>query len=631
VEARAFAGCFAPRGPGPVRGAAALEAALRREGPGAGAELGPLAAAWTPPAPLPRGGKLCLVDGRLRTGALAAELGLDPASASDELLTAGWERLGDALLERLDGEFALLLWDPERMSGLLARDRLGARPLFLAEAGGALLFASEVRILLAALPTAPAPDPLAVAYWLARTSSGDPRTLHAGIERLPAAHAVRLDRDGWQRRRWWRPRYAPPRRLDAAEAAAEVRACLRRAVERSLAGSTSAAVMLSGGLDSATVAASAPQPLPAYSALFPGDPAVDEAAGVERVRGFLGMPGVEGHFRGGSALTAAAEFTHEWELPSVSPNLFLWLPLLRRAAADGVDVLLDGEGGDELFGCARYLVADRLRAGRLPAAVRTARRLPGMGERPRARWIGRALRSYGVRAGLPPALHERLRRARGAGAAGPAWLAEGTERLHRRGHDPWLWKRMAGPRWWAELAHALTAAGDAMGAPDQLRREGRMAGLELRHPLRDPELVDLVLSLPPELGFDPHLDRPLVRRALAGALPAETLRADRKPAFDSLLRGAFEGADGRALSELLARPHPELARRVSAVALTRLRELPPRERPRGWTLDMWRLATLELWLRHREDPGRAPLPAGPAASLEFVEHPALVRQLRKRG
>src|SRR5205823_4408233 len=111
-------------------------------------------------------------------------------------------------------------------------------------------------------------------------------------------------------------------------------------------------------------------------------------------------------------------------------------PLLRRAAADGVDVMLDGEGGDELFGCAPYLVADRLRAGRLLAAVRLARRLPGMGEHPRPRLIRRAMLRYGVRPAIPYRLHEPLRRPRReARLAG--WLGPEARREHRVGDDPW--------------------------------------------------------------------------------------------------------------------------------------------------------------------------------------------------
>ena len=598
MRAVALAGRFSPRGGASTDDVRGLEAALSRDGPAVSAGAGALAVAWTGAAglsePGPRGA-LCVVDGRPLTAALAAELRCDPATPAEVLVAAAWPRLGERLLELLDGEFALVVWDAKRGRGLLARDRLGSRPLFLSEAGGALLFASEVRNLLPLLPARPAPDTVALANWLGRTPPGS-RTLYRGIERLPSAHAVVLGENGWSMRAYWRPRHRPPRQLTPADAASEVRAALGRAVERALAGARTPAVMLSGGLDSAAVAAEAQTRAPvAYSVVFPEDGAVDESARIAATRDRLGLDWVEATFRGGGALLPAIEFQREWELPSATPNLFIWLPLLRQAAADGIDVLLDGEGGDELFGCARYLVADRLRAGRPLAALATARRLPGMGARPRLRWLWRALVGYGARGGLPFALHQRARRLR-ARRRMPAWLSDEAMHMQRATDQTWSWKRTPGPRWWAQLAAQLT--GEALGAADQFRRESRLAGVELRHPLRDPELVELMLGVAPELSFDPHLDRPLLRRALEGELPRQVLAHTDKPAFNSLLEAAFHGPDSPALRRLLAAPHPELARLVRRQAVESLVEHPTAaERPRAWALDMWRLVSIELWLR----------------------------------
>lgn len=634
---QAFAGCLR-MGRDEAPDAPRLAAALVREGEPSSAELGPLAVAWTSRARARVGGTLCLIDGRPRVEALAAELELDPSTPVAELLAVGYRALGDAVVERLAGEFTVLVWDGERAEGVLARDRTGARPLFVAQRGGDLLFASEVRVLLAALPAVPPPDPTAMTYWLARTTVRDPRTLYVGIERVPPGHLIRLDVRGWLQRSYWRPRFAEPREAGPEEAAAEIRAQLDQAVEHSLVGAHSPAVMLSGGLDSAAVAASAAsvgprRSLVTYSCLFPDHAEIDEAAQIHAVRERLGLQGVEAHFHGGSALAAAAEFIREWALPSASPNLFVWLPLLRRAAADGVDVMLDGEGGDELFGCAQYLIADRLRAGRGMAAIRVARRLPGMGGRPPRRWVRRALVEYGLRAALPAALHEGLRRARGAGRAAPSWVSADTAVVHRAAHDPWAWKRVPGPRWWAELAHVLTAGSDSLGAADQLRREGRMAGVELRHPLRDPDLIELMLSLPPELGFDPRLDRPLARRALAGALPEATLEDPGKPTFDALLTRALTGPDDSRLRELIAQPHPDLARRVRGDMVAAIVDSPAHARPPGWSAGLWRLATLELWLRHLEDPrdGVAAFERCAPAEHTFSVVGVPSRQMRERA
>lgn len=370
--------------------------------------------------------------------------------------------------------------------------------------------------------------------------------------------------------------------------------------------------MLSGGLDSASVAAAAHASLggdapTAYSVVFPERPDVDESTRIAAVRERLGLRWVEGAFEGAGALAPALEFQREWELPSATPNLFIWLPLLRRAAADGVDVLVDGEGGDELFGCACYLIADRLRRGRPLAATRVAVRLPGMGAHPPRRWVRRALVIYGIRAALPLVIHRRLRSLR-ARQRLPVWLSDKGVRLLQADDERWSWKATRGPRWWAQLATQLT--GEALGAAEQFRRESLMAGLELRHPLRDAALIDLMLTMPPELSFDPDVDRPLLRRAFADELPPEVLGYTEKVAFNSLLEAAFRGPDAAALRQLLSDLRPELAQLVRPEAVASLgARTRAASHPITWALDVWRLASLELWLRAQSG-------ADPAAVVE---------------
>ena len=559
----------------------------------------------------------CLLDGRVRTATLAAELRIDPATPAARAAALGYARLGPGFVRLLEGDFVVVAWSRDARAGVIACAPLGSRSLFLAERGRALLFASEVRELLAALPHRPPADDAAIGHWLRRTSPWAERTLYSGISRLPGGHAITLEgerRSHWQ---FWRPEYAPPQAIDAGAAAAGLRDALGLAVERALGRARRPGVLLSGGLDSAAVAAfAAPSHPVALSAIFPGRPELDESSRIRRVRSALALPGIESSFAGGSALAAAVEFIRTWELPPVSPNGFVWTPLLRRAADEGVDVLLDGEGGDEVFGCAPFLIADHLARGRPGEAVRMARRLPGMGRRPQPRWIWRALVTYGLRAALPLSVHHRMRVARGR-SFGPAWLTE------RAMDDRWEWKRGEGPLWWRELAHSLTV--DSLGAADHLRRTARMHGLEFAHPLRDRELIELMLRLPPALGFDPDRDRPLLRRALEGSLPREHLAAAEKPVFNSLLEDALRGPDAEALRMIMADPHPELARRVRLpLARQLLAEHASGARSRAWALDLWRLATIGLWLDHRDRPERveavmAVLPPPPPPQITVIE------------
>jgi asparagine synthase (glutamine-hydrolysing) len=551
----------------------------------------PLAVAATSEAG--HAGAACVLDGTPRTDRLAERLGLDPAQPAPALIAAGYDRHGSAVLDLIDGGFALAVWAPTGNTALVARDRAGERPLFLAESAGGLLFASEVRNLLAALPRRPAPDQDALLGWLARIPLRD-TTLYAGIQRVPPGHAVELGGGRWTVRRWWRP--AARRHIATDDAAVAVRGELEAAVERAITGARRPALLLSGGIDSAAVATAAGDRIATcYSGVFPDRPAIDETQRLRRVRAVLGLTGVESAIGSGSALAGAAEFLAEWELPPASPNRSVWAPLYRRAADDGVDVLLTGDGGDELFGCARYLIADRIRSMRPTAAVRLAGSLPGMRPHPRPRLIARALLVYGVRGALPPALHDRLRAARGR-SRGPDWLTRPAR------DDRWRWKRSPGPRWSAYLLHLLTD--DPLGTTEQRAREGAMQGLRFRQPLLDPAMVEFAMSLPPELAFDGELDRPLLRRALSGELPDDILGSSRKPAFNALLESALAGPDRALATELITRPRQALRQLVDADRVAAIvRDLGRDGAPPALALDAWRIATAELWLRHHEDPG----------------------------
>jgi asparagine synthase (glutamine-hydrolysing) len=515
------------------------------------------------------------------------------------LLAAAFGRLGEGAFAHLRGGWVALVWDREREIGAIVRDRAGEQPLHLAGRGdGGFTFAPELPELLDVLPMQPPPDDVWLAHFLARRVAPRERTPYAGVQRLPAGWLVSLERSHWRLRPWWRPRPPAQRRLDAEAAAAELRVAMRSAVERATARAATPGVMLSGGFDSASVAAlaAAQRPLRAYSGVFPAHPNADESQRIARLRSHIGLPGVEHELRGGGALAATFDFMRAWRVPPATPNFFLWQALIERAASDGVDVLLDGEGGDELFGCAPPLLADLLRRGRLVKLLTTTRRVPGMGDRLEARKLRRALGLYALRPALPPGLHRAMRAARANRSEGRDWLAA----PHRSLLDDTArdaWKRRAGPRWWAYLVQAIGPGPDAMGAADHLRREAECCGLRVAHPWADTELADFVLSLPPDLAFDPDLDRPLARMAMADLVPDAVRLDDAKPYFNDPLTDALTGPDSELTAELAT------ADEVSPyVHLDRVRELLGRPGGPAWPLDVWRLATVAAWLRQLGDP-----------------------------
>jgi asparagine synthase (glutamine-hydrolysing) len=278
----------------------------------------------------------------------------------------------------------------------------------------------------------------------------------------------------------------------------------------------------------------------------------------------------------------------------------VWRPLIAQAIDDGTDQLLDGEGGDELFGCSPYLLADLLRRGRLVRLASTARRIPGMGAHPKPRWIWRAISEYGLRGSLPPRLERMAWRARKRRQGGPAWLSTHMLDLVLDSEGLNDWKRLPGPRWWSYLVHAVIGGPDAMGSDDELRREAALNGVKVAHPWRDPRLIAFVLSLPPEPAFDGRYDRALAREAMRGMLPEQVRLRDEKPFFNVLLENAMSGVDGPLLERLLLSPPEALEPFIRRQGIPRLIEA--RGSGTG-TLDAWRLATVALWLRNEVDPG----------------------------
>jgi asparagine synthase (glutamine-hydrolysing) len=569
---------------------------------------------------------LCLLDGFLdNTRELSLALEIPINASPEDVLAAGYRRWGQKLPARMRGDFVLLVWDHERHEGLLARDQLGVRSLFLHDAGGSLCFAGEIHHLLALLPQQPAPDPVSVAHWIAMSNRPGATTMYAGIRRLKPGAMLLLGRDGVREQPYWTPRFAEPLSESEPQLLARTRAALDCAIDRRIAPEGLTGVLMSGGLDSASVAAvatvQAPNRVSAYSGVFPEHPEVDESALIEELRGRLGLGGITAEVRAGGMLASVLEYVGAWDTPPVGWGEFWSLPLLRAAAAAGVTITLGGDGGDELFGCRAYLLADRLRAGHPLQAVRLARELPGAGDRPGRRAVARMAADFAIAGALPYHLHK-LARGPFAGRLAPGWLRPQPSRDLHETEDPLAWKRMDAPRWWAEIAHGLTRGIEEVGLFAHQRRRAASAGLEARHPLFDMDLVELCLRQPPLASFDRYRSRPVLRGAMAGLLPDTVRLRPQKALFDSVLIDSLTGPDSRAVQTLLSNPAAELAAYLNIDELQRtLLDGGPRRasNPFRWMYQVWRLVTAECWLRTQAGTGGETMSAELRASEPCVQ------------
>lgn len=331
------------------------------------------------------------------------------ASASDtEVLLRLLMREGIDGLSRLVGMFAFALWDRQTRQLLLARDRVGIKPLvWAALPGGGLAFASEIHALRAVPGIDLSLDREALSEYLACLYVPAPRTIHAGIRKLaPGSWLTWSPGKPVTTGVWWRPVYGGGRRPALDEAAEELLPVLRRAVKDCLVSDVPVGCFLSGGIDSSVVAAlmaeGAAEPVRTFTMTFE-EVHYDEREAAREVAAHVGSRHVE--LPASSGLADGLDIMIErFGEPFGNPTALL-VGDLSRLARQHVTVALVGDGGDEVFaGYPRYqggLLAEKVRL--LPGVLRRnllaplARMIP---ERSDGRHAWRRAREFLTSAGL---------------------------------------------------------------------------------------------------------------------------------------------------------------------------------------------------------------------------------------
>jgi asparagine synthase (glutamine-hydrolysing) len=264
-----------------------------------------------------------------------------------EVIAHLYEDHGSAFVDHLRGMFGIALYDVRRRRLVLARDRLGIKPVYWTEKNGCLIYGSEIKALLAHPDVTAEPNEAGLFQFLLLRHSLQPDTLFAGIHKLPAASVLEADADGIRLREYWQLRHPSPLIHDATLAAASYEQALGDAVDSHLLADVPVGLFLSGGLDSSVLAAIVQprlnRPLVCFTAGFEGSG--DETAHAARVAAHVGAE----HRR--IAIPAPPPEVLEeliWHLdeplgdPACLPT---WL--LSREAAKELRVVLTGEGSDE--------------------------------------------------------------------------------------------------------------------------------------------------------------------------------------------------------------------------------------------------------------------------------------------
>jgi asparagine synthase (glutamine-hydrolysing) len=440
-----------------------------------------------------------------------------------EVLLHLYEQYGTGFAQRLRGMFAVAIWDAPHRRLVLARDRFGIKPLYYRDADGELAFASELR----ALPRGEI-DLDALEAFLAFNSIPAPLTIFREVRKLPAGHVLVWEDGKAHLERFARPAPLPERDDEEAELVEELRSRLRDSVRAHLVSDVPVGVLLSGGVDSALLAALAAEetaePLRTFSIGFE-ERSFDELADARRVAERYGTRHRELVLRPDAALllpALAEAFDEPFADSSALPTY-----LVSELAASDVKVALSGEGGDELFG-GYYTYAADLLAQRVGGLARLARpvveRLPT--STARASFDYRAKRF--VRAAhLPP-----LERHHGwKEIFSPELRAELTGR--RSAFEPvdLLRARYEETRGADELARLQDVDLGVYLVDDLLVKTDRASmahSLEARVPYLDTVVTNLALALPARQKVRGLAKKVLLRKAAESLLPREIVHGKKR-------------------------------------------------------------------------------------------------------
>ena len=484
------------------------------------------------------------------------------ATESDtEVLVHLYEEHGDEFVERLRGMFAIALWDARERRLLLARDRFGIKPLYYRHADGTLSFASELKAMLEQPGFSREIDPRAVAAYLAFNSIPAPLTIFAEARKLPAG-TLAVWRDGeLAQTRYARPSPAPAdrvRRRPEGELADELRETLRDSVRAHLVADVPVGVLLSGGVDSAGLAALAAgeggEPVKTFSVGFE-EASFDE---LDRARLVARRYGTDHHeiVLRPDAVELFPKLVEAFDEP-FGDSSALPTYLVSELAAGEVKVALSGEGGDELFGGYYTYVADLLapRIGRLAAlAAPLIERLPSSAGKVsfdyKAKRFARGARLSPLeRHHAWKEIFSRQVQAALLGGRDPGWDPVDLYReryAETAGAEPLAR--------FQDVDFGIYLVDDLLVKTD---RSSMAHSLELRVPFLDNEVAATALGLATPLKVRGLAKKRLLRRALAPLLPKEILRGP-KQGFSipvaAWLRGPLQGFARETLSaETLSR------------------------------------------------------------------------------
>ena len=530
-------------------------------------------------------------------------------TASDtEVAVHLYEDDGPDFVKRLEGMFALAIWDEPNRRLVLARDRIGKKPLFYSERAGSLSFASEVKTLAESDRFAGRGsqeiDPVALASYLAYGYVAEPRSIFRGISKLPPAHTLVFDESGLDIRRYWELNQQADDSISLEDAVSETRRQADRAVSSRLISDVPLGFFLSGGLDSSIVVAAAAQ------------------ASSSRLKTFSIGFEEDSYSELGYARTVADRFDTDHEEFVVTADLIgdlesivhyadepfadsSMVPMyyLSRQTRQHVTVALSGDGGDEVFGgYDRYIGL---------GLARKYHRVPG--------FIRKGL--IGPLAGLipeSPGKRSNLRRVKRltypATDSAEQWYSGWMQQFRTESHPAAFTQGFASAiaesdGWSDHMANAFASLakppssraaqwvdtttylpGDLMVKADRM---SMAHGLEVRSPFLDHHLVGFASTIPGEYSISGRAGKQILKQAYADLIPDEISRRP-KAGFTVPVGEWINGPLRDTTRNLLLAPNAEVSKVIKPEFIVRMVEQHAGRR-HNHAIRLWNLICLETW------------------------------------
>lgn len=541
---------------------------------------------------------------------IARNLGLeDLRSGTDtEVVLRAFAREGLASLRRLNGMFAFAVHDRESRELWLVRDRLGIKPLYYSLCADQICFASEIRPLLVLLGHTPPCDASLLHEWLYYGNSLGGKTLFRGVRQLLPGHALRLMLDSWRSEvhTYWSLATQcrePAPTVRGPALAASVRELLAQAVQRQLVSDVPVGIFLSGGVDSSAIAALASaaggEPMRTYCAGFDEPSFPDERPRARRLSSLLGTEHHDWLIRGDGLESVVESLIDHHGSPFFdAANIPLWL--MAREVSQHARVVLQGDGGDEVFGgYRRYTSLQRRILYRVASLAAT----PLLRALPQSPFVQRALRYANI-----------FSRKDTSATMALLLTAEGYDSSVLEAFGPAARPAM---RAMNPLAHYLEVAADfkhlapahqmlmldqSILLPDiyleKVDRSTMVHGLEVRVPFLDHDLVDFMARVPAGQSMPRGRTKWLLKQALRGLVPDDILDGPKtgfNVPFGRWLRGPLRSHFLEHL-EAFGRTHPG----VLNIATVRSWVAEDAAGTRNLSSRLWKIYNLAIWAKRFE-------------------------------